>query len=80
MGGNQKFEATLIPKVVLDLGGMSVALQPAHVLKTQQRDAGKWFYGNLGIDLLRQAQSVTINFKTMTLQLDNATDRRKRRE
>jgi hypothetical protein len=34
-------------KVVLDLGGMSVALQPAHILKSQQRDAGKWFYGNL---------------------------------
>jgi hypothetical protein len=44
MGGNQKFEATLIPKVALDLGGMSVVLQPAHILKTQQRDAGKWFY------------------------------------
>jgi hypothetical protein len=80
MGGNQKFEVTLIPKVVLHLGGMSVVLQPAHILKTQQREAGKWFFGNLGIDLLWQAQSVTINFMTMTLQLDHATDRRMRRE
>jgi gag-polyprotein putative aspartyl protease len=80
MGGSQKFEVTSIPKVVLDLGGMSVALQPAHILKTQQREAGKWFYGNLGIDLLRQAQVVTINFKTMMLELDNAAERLTRRE
>ena len=80
MGGSQKFEVTTIPKVVLELGGMSVALQPAHILKTQQRDEGQWFYGNLGIDLLRQAQVVTINFKTMTLELGIAAERRTRKE
>jgi hypothetical protein len=32
----------------------------------------QWFYGNLGIDLLRQAQRVAINFRTMTLKLVNA--------
>jgi len=56
---------------MLELGGKSVSLQPAHILETQQRPESKWFYGNLGIDLLRQAQRVTINFKTMTLKLDN---------
>jgi len=71
MGGGEKSEITSIPKVMLELGGMSVALQPAHILETQQRTESKWFYGNLGIDLLRQAQRVTINFKTMTLKLDN---------
>jgi hypothetical protein len=76
MGGDQKFEVISIPKIVLDLGGMSVAIQPAHSLQTQQGDAGKWFYGNLGIDLLRQAQTVTIDFRTMTLQLDNLPERR----
>ena len=75
-GGSQKFEVTSIPRVVLDLGGMPVALQPAHILNTQKRDEGKWFYGNLGIDLLRQAQKVTLNFKTMTLELANVTGRR----
>jgi hypothetical protein len=48
-----------------------VALQAAHIPETQQRTESKWFYGNLGIDLFRQAQRVTINFKTMTLKLDN---------
>jgi len=71
MGGGEKSAVTSIPRVVLELGGKSVALQPAHILETQQRTESKWFYGNLGIDLLRQAQRVTINFKTMTLKLDN---------
>lgn len=70
MGGAQKFEIRSIPKVVLQLGGKSVTLQPAHVLKTQERSVGKWFYGNLGIDVLQQAQRVTLDFRKMTLQLD----------
>jgi hypothetical protein len=65
-------EVRSVPKLMLELGGKSVALQPAHVLETQQRPETKWFYGNLGIDLLRQAQRVTTNFKMRTLHLDNA--------
>lgn len=72
MGGAEKFEITSIPKVVLQLGGESVALQPAHILKARQKSNRKWFYGLLGIDVLRQAQRVTIDFRTMTLQLDGA--------
>ena len=75
MGGGEKLKATSVPKVMLQLGGKSVALQPAHILETLQRTEGKWFYGNLGIDLLRQVQNVTINFKTMTLKLDKAAAR-----
>jgi len=80
MGGSQKFEATSIPKVILQLGGKSVTLQPAHILETQERTQSKWFYGNLGVDLLRQAQTVTVDFRTMTLKLDNAGARRTHRE
>jgi gag-polyprotein putative aspartyl protease len=76
MGGSQKFDATSIPKVVLRLGGRSVTLQPAHILKTQQKAETRWFYGNLGIDLLGQAQDVAIDFRTMTLELDPDTGRR----
>ena len=78
MGGNQKFEVTSIPQIELEFGGMLVALKPAHILKSQQRDLGKWFYGNLGIDLLHQAQTLTIDFRTMTLQLSNAAEERTR--
>ena len=69
MGGSQEFEVTSISKVMLVVGGLSVALEPARILKTQQRDAGKWFYGNLGIDLLGQAERVIIDFRRMTVVL-----------
>lgn len=78
MGGEQKYEITTLPKVALELGGLSVRLAPAHVLNTNQRDVAKWFYGNLGIDLLQQAQSVTMNFKTMALHLDGSTAQHKK--
>lgn len=79
MGGNQEFEVTSIPKVMLILGGMPVALEPARILKTQQRDAGKWFCGNLGIDLLGQAEQVIIDFRKMTLVLlRGSTDNKNR--
>jgi predicted aspartyl protease len=76
VGGSQNFDAISVPKVVLRLGGMSVALQPAHVLETELRAANKWFYGNLGNDLLGQAQEVSIDFRTMTLELGPSATQR----
>jgi hypothetical protein len=69
MGGEQTFEAISIPKVILRVGGEAVVLQPAHVLQVQQRSIGEWFYGNLGIDLLGQAKTVSFDFRTMRLSL-----------
>lgn len=71
VAGAQKFETISVPKVTLELGGKSVALQPAHI-HTIHPESNQWFYGNLGVDLLRQAENVTINFKTMSLRLDGA--------
>lgn len=76
MGGEQKYEITSLPKVSLELGGLPIRLAPARVLNTNQRDVAKWFYGNLGIDLLEQAQSVTMNFKTMSLHLDGSQSKK----
>jgi hypothetical protein len=69
MGGEQTFEAISIPKVILRVGGEAVVLQPAHVLQVQQRSVGERFYGNLGIDLLGQAKTVSFDFRTMRLRL-----------
>jgi predicted aspartyl protease len=70
LGGSQKFDAASIPKVTLLLGGKPVTLQPAHILAAEQKSEAKWLYGNLGMDLLNQAQTVAIDFRTMTLALD----------
>jgi hypothetical protein len=70
MGGSANSQVTSIQKLTLELGGKSIALQPAHILDVQSRPEAKWFYGNLGIDLLYQAQTVTIDFRAMTLTLN----------
>lgn len=70
IGGSQRFKSISVPKVTLELGGQSVALKPAHILKSYARESSKWYYGNLGVDLLKQANSVTLDFRSMTLSLE----------
>jgi predicted aspartyl protease len=70
LGGSQRFDTASIPKVTLLLGGRTVTLQPAHILAAEQKSEAKWLYGNLGMDLLDQAQTVAIDFGTMILALD----------
>jgi hypothetical protein len=77
-GGSEKYEVTSLPQVILGLGGRSVILRPAHILPTQQREQRKWFYGNLGEDLLGQTQYVSIDFRTMTLELGPPIRHRRR--
>lgn len=69
-GGTQIFDSIEISEVVFTIGSTSVGLRPAHV--TLQRLAligGECCVGNAGHDLLTQTQSFTIDFGTMTLQL-----------
>jgi tetratricopeptide (TPR) repeat protein len=70
IGGSQRFKSISLPSVTLELGGRSVALKPAHILKSYARESSKWYYGNLGVDLLKQANSVTLDFRDMTLSLE----------
>jgi hypothetical protein len=77
-GGSEKYEVTSLPQVILGLGGRPVVLRPAHILPTQQREQRKWFYGNLGEDLLGQTQYVSIDFRTMTLELGPPIRHRRR--
>lgn len=69
IGGPQEFKSIFLPDVTLGLGGQSVALKPAHILKSYAGESSKWYYGNLGVDLLKQADSVTLDFRSMTLSL-----------
>ena len=56
-----------VPELTMRIGGLDTVLRPAHVLVDQT--AGQRDHGNLGMDLLGQAQSVTIDFRSMTLVL-----------
>jgi predicted aspartyl protease len=66
--GSFDLDSVVLPELNLCVGGFAVSLRPAHVL---QKDVGpKWYFGNLGMDLLSQGRTVTIDFRRMTLALN----------
>jgi hypothetical protein len=58
-----------LPELMLRIGGVEMALHPAHVLVNETTAAGQRDHGNLGLDLLGQAQTTAIDFRSMTLAL-----------
>jgi predicted aspartyl protease len=70
IGGTQVFESIALPEFTLSIGAKPVALRPATV--TLQRNAligGNCCWANLGRDVLGQAESVSIDFERMALEL-----------
>ena len=67
IGGSNYREATVLPEIHLRVGGFEASLQPANIFA---RPVGNEFqHGNLGMDLLSQAHSVSVDFKSMSLVL-----------
>src|ERR1700722_6631030 len=68
-GGAKNMDAAVLKSLHLSIGGFPVVLSPAGILLTHTVEESKFFYGNLGIDLLQQAHKTTFDFKAMTLTL-----------
>jgi predicted aspartyl protease len=69
VGGSTSYESILLPSLELQIGGLKVTLTNAHVLTQESSDTSKWAAGNLGIDLLNEARSTTLDFGSMRLTL-----------
>ena len=69
VGGARNMEAAILSAVHFDIGTFPVVLSSSGVLLTPTTENSKFFYGNLGIDLLQQAHTRTFDFKAMTLTL-----------
>lgn len=69
VGHSVDVASTTVLELTLRIGGLDTVLRPAHVLVNQTTAAGQRDHGNLGMDLLGQARSVTIDFRSMTLAL-----------
>jgi hypothetical protein len=67
LGGSTNSSSILLPSVLLGIGGKNVFLRPAHVFT--EHGNGTWAAGNLGMDLLKQVHSFTLDFEAMTLVL-----------
>jgi predicted aspartyl protease len=69
-GGAKTLNAAVLPSLPLRIGGFPVILKPAGILLEFTVENSKFFQGNLGIDLLQQAQKTTFDFRAMTLTLE----------
>ena len=69
LDGSAAYDALLIDALTLRVGGRDLALRPAHVLLKESNGASHWAFGNLGMDLMNQAQSVTLDLSHMRLSL-----------
>jgi predicted aspartyl protease len=70
VSGTMTFDAIELPEVAFTIGGLRSFLRPAKV--TLQRIAligGDCCVGNVGLDLLRQGQELTIDLSAMTLTI-----------
>jgi hypothetical protein len=70
VGGSANVDSVVLPLVTLRIGGHDVLLRPAHVLLQKSSGTSGMFAGNLGMDLLNQAHTITLNFQSMTLTLE----------
>ena len=67
IGGSNDREVIALPEIRLRIGGFEAALRPANVFT---RPVGNEFqHGLLGMDLLSQAHSVSVDFRSMSVVL-----------
>lgn len=68
VGGAETFESVLLAELKIKIGGVETTLRPAHVILKQI--GSKCCLGNVGMDLLKQANAFRIDFGVMTLDLE----------
>lgn len=69
VGNSIDVSAILVPQLTIVVGDRDIVLRPASVLVDRTDAAGDRSHGNLGMDLLRQAGIVTVDFRAMRLTL-----------
>jgi hypothetical protein len=68
--GSATLESAVLPSVTIQVGGRDVVLKPARVYLEEHNSTSQWYFGNLGMDLLNQAHTITFDFQAMTLTLE----------
>jgi len=63
-------QGTTLAEAALRVGGLRTPLRPAPVLSKDVLEDASWAHGWLGMDLLGQARSVTLDLAAMKLTLD----------
>lgn len=66
-GGFKEVSAYILENPVLSVSGKSVQLKKIEVLTEPINDHSRYFYGNLGQDLIKQFEKMTLNFESMSI-------------
>jgi hypothetical protein len=69
VAGSSNYDSVVLSSLTMTVGGHDVTLSPAHVLTKESSDTSSWAAGNLGIDLLNQAHTISFDFNAMTMKL-----------
>lgn len=67
VGGTEKTEAYLVKDFTVNFSDQPVHLPEVRLLTKALNDNGKYFYGNIGGDLIKQYKSITLDFDSMNI-------------
>jgi len=70
VGQNIEVESIVVDQLPVRMGGKALTLKPAEIHMEKTDGASLRYYGRVGMDLLRQSERVSIDFRTMQLTLE----------
>jgi clan AA aspartic protease (TIGR02281 family) len=73
-GGTVEAQTTILPELRLELGGFAVALRPVHIVG--KGGGSEIYHGIIGMDVLNQAKTITIDFQAMRMTLARSNSQR----
>jgi hypothetical protein len=69
-GGYREYPAYVAESLTLTVAGKNAELKNLEILIEPTNEDSRYFYGNLGQDLIRQFERMTLDFERMTLDFE----------
>jgi tetratricopeptide (TPR) repeat protein len=69
-GGFKEMTAYRLAEVQLNIGGKTVRLKNARIFNEQSNENSRYYYGNLGQDLIKQFDKMTLDFRNMQIRFE----------
>ncbi|MBX7173828.1 MAG: retropepsin-like domain-containing protein [Pyrinomonadaceae bacterium] len=69
-GGFKEVNAYRFPEIELNIGGKTAKLTNARILTEQTNENSRFYYGNLGQDLIKQFDKLILDFRNMQISFE----------
>jgi hypothetical protein len=66
-GGSKEVPAYRVQNIIMTFSGKEARFPTVKVLTEETLDNSRYFYGNLGRDLIQQFEKMTLNFESMSI-------------